>query len=81
MQALRERLKVDADTVVREFARIAFANARDYIPRKGEEFDFHRLNIDQTAVVEPSRLKTSSMRGSATSSAECVSNCTTRSRR
>ena len=52
MQARRERLQVDADTVVREFARIAFANARDYIPCKGEEFDFHRLNIDQTAAVE-----------------------------
>ena len=31
-------------TASRSFARIAFANARDYIPRKGEELDLHRLN-------------------------------------
>ena len=52
MQARRERLRVDADRVVLEFAKIAFANARDYIPRKGEELDMHRLNADQTAAIE-----------------------------
>ena len=48
----RERLKVDADRVVLEYATIAFANIRDYIPRQGEELDLHRLNCDQTAAIE-----------------------------
>ena len=52
MKARRERLQVDADTVVREFARIAFANVRDFVPREGEKFDLHRLNCDLTAAIE-----------------------------
>ena len=43
---------LDADRVVQEFVKIAFANARDFLPRKGEEFDLHRLNSDLTAAID-----------------------------
>ena len=52
MQARRERLRIDADRITEEYAKIAFGNIRDYIPRPGEELDLHRLNNDQTAAIE-----------------------------
>jgi len=34
-----------------EWSRIAFANARDYWPGKGETVDLQRLDVDRTAAV------------------------------
>jgi Terminase small subunit len=44
--------EITADRVVTEFARIAFADMRDYWPKKGETLDLHRLDQDRTAAVE-----------------------------
>ena len=52
MLARSKRTEVSADHVVNEFARIAFANMRDYWPRPGETIDLHRLDQDRTAAVE-----------------------------
>jgi len=52
-EARRDRLRVDTDRITEEFARIAYSNARDYVPRKGEDaIDVHQLNVDQTAAIE-----------------------------
>lgn len=48
----REKYRVDADRITEEFAKIGYANARDYVPRRGQDLDIHRLNIDQTAAIE-----------------------------
>ncbi|HEY1433641.1 MAG TPA: terminase small subunit [Stellaceae bacterium] len=52
MQARSKRTGVTADHVVAEFAKIAFANAKDYWPTKGETIDLHRLDQDRTAAIE-----------------------------
>jgi phage terminase small subunit len=52
MQARSKRTEVTADRVVAEYARIAFANMRDYLPKKGETIDLQRLDQDRTAAVE-----------------------------
>jgi phage terminase small subunit len=52
IQARSKRTEVTADRVVTEFARLAFANMRDYWPRTGETIDLHRLDQDRTAAVE-----------------------------
>jgi hypothetical protein len=57
MRARRERLRVGGDRVVLEFAKISFANARDYVPRKGQELDIHRLNADKTAAIKSINLE------------------------
>jgi|SRR5215472_5777535 len=50
--ARRDRLRVDADRVTEEFAKVAYANARDYWPKPGEKLDIHRLDADRTAAIE-----------------------------
>ena len=50
-EARKDRLRVDGDRITEEFAKIGYANARDYLPRQGEVFDIHRLNVDQTAAI------------------------------
>jgi len=57
MEPRRERLRIDADRITEEYAKIAFANIREYIPPKGEELDLHRLNADQTAAIESINLE------------------------
>jgi phage terminase small subunit len=52
MQARSRRTAVTADRVVTEFARLAFANMRDYWPRPGETIDLHRLDRDLAAAIE-----------------------------
>jgi len=52
MQARSKRTEITADRVVSELARIAFANMRDYWPKKGETVDLHKLDQDRTAAVE-----------------------------
>jgi len=52
MQARRERLRVDADRVASEFARIAFCDIRNFVPREDETFDLRRLNSDLTAAIK-----------------------------
>ena len=52
MQARSKRTEISADRVVAEFARIGFANIRDYWPKKGETIDLSRLDQDRTAAVE-----------------------------
>ena len=52
IQARSRRTEVTADRVVAEFAKLAFADMRDYWPKKGEAIDLHRLDQDQTAAVE-----------------------------
>jgi len=49
--ARRERLRVDADRITLEFAKIAFANPKKYYPKKGEELDMHRLTDDEAAPI------------------------------
>jgi phage terminase small subunit len=46
-----ERLRVDGERLLSEWAKIAFSNARDYFPGKGETLDLQRLDIDRTAAV------------------------------
>lgn len=48
----RDRLRVDADRITEEFAKVAYANARDFATRPGEPLDITRLNSDQTAAIE-----------------------------
>jgi len=50
--ARRDRLRVSADRVTEEFAKVAYANARDYWPKAGERLDIHRLDADRTAAIE-----------------------------
>jgi phage terminase small subunit len=52
MRARSKRTEITADRVVTEFAKIAFANMRDYWPPAGEKFDLPRLDQDRTAAVE-----------------------------
>src|SRR5208282_2578914 len=52
MQARSKRTEVTADRIVAEYARIAFANIRDYWPRAGEAIDLSRLDQDRTAAIE-----------------------------
>jgi phage terminase small subunit len=52
MRARSKRTEITADRVVTEFARIAFADMRDYWPKKGETLDLRRLDQDRTAAVE-----------------------------
>jgi len=52
MQARSKRTKVTADHVITEYARLAFANMRDYWPRAGETIDLSRLDQDRTAAIE-----------------------------
>ena len=51
-EARRERLRVDADRITEEFAKVAYANARDYVPQTGGQLDVKRLNVDQTAAIQ-----------------------------
>lgn len=51
-EARRERLRVDADRITEEFAKVGYANARDYVPAEGEYLNIKRLNSDQTAAIE-----------------------------
>ena len=52
MQARSKRTQVTADRVIAEYARLAFANMRDYWPKKGETIDLQRLDQDRTAAVK-----------------------------
>ena len=52
MYARSKRTEVSADRVVTEFAKIAFANMRDYLPVKGEPLDLSRIDQDRMAAVE-----------------------------
>jgi len=52
MQARAERLRVSADKITVELAKIAFADAKDYVPQPGEELDITRLNSDQTTAIQ-----------------------------
>lgn len=47
----REKYRVDGDHITEEFARIAFANARDYWPAEGKTIDLSRLDKDVTAAI------------------------------
>ena len=51
MQARSKRTTVTTDRVLTEFARLAFANMRDYWPRPGETIDLSRLDQDRTAAI------------------------------
>lgn len=51
-ESRKERLRVDGDKLTEEYAKVAFANARDYVPRTGEIFDIHRLDVDRSAAIE-----------------------------
>jgi len=51
MLARSKRTAVNADRVLTEFARLAFANMRDYWPPGGETIDLHRLDQDRAAAV------------------------------
>ena len=46
-----ERLRVDGERLLHEWSCIAFSNARDYFPGKGETVDLQRLDVDRTAAV------------------------------
>jgi hypothetical protein len=47
-----KRTEVTADRVVAEYAKVAFANVRDYWPKRGETIDLHRLDQDRAAAIE-----------------------------
>ena len=51
VQARSRRTEVTADRVVAEFAKLAFADMRDYWPKMGETVDLHRLDQDRTAAI------------------------------
>ena len=51
MQARSKRTTVTTDRVLTEFARLAFANMRDFWPRRGETIDLSRLDQDRTAAI------------------------------
>ena len=52
MDLRRERLRVDADKVTEELARIAFADMRNYVPADSAALDLRRLNQDQTRAIQ-----------------------------
>ena len=52
MQARSKRTEVTADFSVTEFAKVAFANVWDFLPKKGETIDLSRVDQDRTAAVE-----------------------------
>jgi phage terminase small subunit len=51
MQARSKRTEVTADRVVAEFAKLAFADMRDYWAKMGETIDLHRLDQHRTAAI------------------------------
>jgi phage terminase small subunit len=52
MKARSERTEVTADRVLKELAKIAFSNMRDYWPREGSTLDRLRLDEDRTAAIK-----------------------------
>jgi phage terminase small subunit len=52
MRAQSRRTEITADSVVAEYAKVAFANVRDFLPKEGETIDLSRLDQDRTAAVE-----------------------------
>jgi phage terminase small subunit len=47
----QQKLAISGERILLEWARIGFANARDYFPALGQELDISRLNIDQSAAI------------------------------
>jgi phage terminase small subunit len=52
MRAQSRRTEITADSVVAEYAKVAFANVRDFLPKEGETIDLSWLDQDRTAAVE-----------------------------
>jgi phage terminase small subunit len=46
-----ERLRVDGERILREWARVGFANARTFFPPVGATVDLSRLTVDDSAAV------------------------------
>src|SRR5208282_5119583 len=74
MQARSKRTQVTADRIVADYARIAFANMRDYWPRKGETIDLQRLDQDRMAAVEEIIMDERAYARASGSSKCCVQN-------